>query len=31
MVHGFVGMGRLLDTAMRAVAHIGGALQQALR
>jgi acetyl esterase len=31
MVHGFVGMGRLLDTAMRAVAHVGGALQQALR
>jgi acetyl esterase len=31
MVHGFVGMGKLLDTAMRAVAHIGGSLAQALR
>jgi acetyl esterase len=30
MVHGFLGMGKLLDTAMRAVAHIGGSLQQAL-
>jgi acetyl esterase len=30
MVHGFVGMGKLIDTAMRAVGHIGGSLQQAL-
>jgi len=31
MVHGFVGMGKLLDTAGHAVALIGGALRQALR
>jgi acetyl esterase len=31
MVHGFLGMGKLLDTAMRAVDHIGGVLRQALR
>jgi acetyl esterase len=31
MIHGFVGMGKLLDTALRAVAHIGGSLRQALR
>jgi acetyl esterase len=31
MVHGFLGMGKLLDTAGRAIAHIGGSLRQALR
>ena len=31
MVHGFVGMGKLLDTTGHAVALIGGALRQALR
>jgi acetyl esterase len=31
MVHGFVPMGRLLDTAGRALTLIGGALRQALR
>jgi acetyl esterase len=31
MVHGFVPMGRLLDTADRALTLIGGALRQALR
>ncbi|HEU4368993.1 MAG TPA: alpha/beta hydrolase [Methylomirabilota bacterium] len=31
MLHGFVPMGRLLDTAGRAVTLIGGALRQALR
>jgi acetyl esterase len=31
MVHGFLGMGKLLDTANRAVDHIGGVLRQALR
>jgi acetyl esterase len=31
MVHGFLGMGKLLDTAMRAVDHIGGVLRQGLR
>jgi acetyl esterase len=31
MVHGFVGMGKLIDTANRAIAHIGGSLAQALR
>jgi acetyl esterase len=31
MIHGFLGMGKLLDTAMRAVEHIGGSLRQALR
>jgi acetyl esterase len=31
MIHGFVPMGRLLDTAGRAVSLIGGTLRQALR
>jgi acetyl esterase len=31
MVHGFVGMGKLIDTAQRAIAHIGGTLRQTLR
>jgi acetyl esterase len=31
MVHGFLGMGKLIDTAMRAVDHIGGVVRQALR
>jgi acetyl esterase len=31
MVHGFLGMGKLLDTSGRAIAHIGGSLRQALR
>ena len=31
MVHGFAGMGRLLDTANRAVSHIAASLRQALR
>ena len=30
MVHGFLGMGKLIDTAMRAVDHIGGVVRQAL-
>jgi acetyl esterase len=29
MVHGFVGMGKLLDTAGLAIGHIGGSLRQA--
>jgi acetyl esterase len=31
MIHGFAAMGKVLDTALRAVALIGGALRQALR
>jgi acetyl esterase len=31
MIHGFVGMGRVLDSALRAVSLIGAALKQALR
>jgi acetyl esterase len=31
MVHGFAGMGKLIDTAQRAVSLIGDALRQALR
>jgi len=31
MIHGFIGMGKLIDTAGRAIDHIGGALRQALR
>ena len=31
MIHGFVGMGRVLDTALRAVTLIGASLRQALR
>jgi acetyl esterase len=31
MIHGFAAMGRVLDTALRAVALIGGALRQSLR
>jgi acetyl esterase len=31
MVHGFLGMGKLLDTAGRAIAHIGESLRQAFR
>jgi acetyl esterase len=31
MIHGFVPMGRLLDTANRAVSHIAASLRQALR
>ncbi len=31
MIHGFVGMGKLIDTAGRAISHIGGSLRQALR
>ena len=31
MIHGFVGMGRVLDSALRAVSLIGAALRQALR
>ena len=31
MIHGFAGMGRLLDTANRAVSHIAASLRQALR
>jgi acetyl esterase len=31
MIHGFVGMGRVLDTALRAVSLIGGSLGLALR
>jgi acetyl esterase len=31
MIHGFVPMGRLLDTANRAVTHIAASLRQALR
>jgi acetyl esterase len=30
MVHGFVGMGRLIETGNRAVAHVGASLRQAL-
>jgi acetyl esterase len=31
MIHGFAGMGKLIDTAQRAIAHIGDSLRQALR
>ena len=31
MIHGFVGMGKLIDTAQRAVSLIGGSLRQAFR
>jgi len=31
MIHGFIGMGKLLDTAQRAVAHVGESLKQAFR
>jgi len=31
MIHGFVPMGRLIDTAFRGVTLIAGALRQALR
>jgi acetyl esterase len=31
MVHGFLGMGKLIDTAGRAIAHIGESLRQAFR
>jgi acetyl esterase len=31
MIHGFIGMGKLLDTAERAIAHVGGSLRQAFR
>jgi acetyl esterase len=31
MIHGFAGMGRVLDSALRAVALIGASLRQALR
>jgi acetyl esterase/lipase len=31
MIHGFVGMGRVLDSALRAVSLIGGSLKQAFR
>jgi acetyl esterase len=30
MVHGFAGMGRLIETGNRAVAHVGASLRQAL-
>jgi acetyl esterase len=30
MVHGFMGMGKLLDTTGRAIAHVGASLRQAL-
>jgi hypothetical protein len=30
MIHGFAPMGRLIDTGMRAVAHIAASLRQAL-
>ena len=30
MLHGFVGMGRLIETGNRAVAHVGASLRQAL-
>jgi acetyl esterase len=31
MIHGFVPMGRLIDTGNRAVSHVAGSLRQALR
>jgi acetyl esterase len=31
MIHGFLGMGKLIDTAGRAIAHIGESLRQAFR
>ena len=31
MIHGFLGMGKLIDTAQRALGHIGDSLRQALR
>ena len=31
MIHGFAGMGKLLDAAQRAVALVGDSLRQALR
>jgi acetyl esterase len=31
MVHGFVGMGRLIETAFRAITLIAGSLRYALR
>jgi acetyl esterase len=31
MIHGFIGMGRLVATANRAIAHAGASLRQALR
>jgi acetyl esterase len=31
MIHGFVPMGRLIDTGIRAVAHVGASLREALR
>jgi acetyl esterase len=31
MIHGFLGMGKLLDTTGRAIVHIGESLRQALR
>ena len=31
MLHGFVGMGRLLDSGNRAVSHIAASLREALR
>jgi acetyl esterase len=31
MIHGFMGMGKLIDTAGRAISHIGGSLRQAFR
>jgi len=31
MVHGFAGMGKLIDTAQRVVSLIGDTLRQALR
>ena len=31
MIHGFIGMGKLLDTAQRAITHIGDSLRQAFR
>jgi acetyl esterase len=31
MIHGFVGMGRLIESGNRAVSHIGASLRQALQ
>jgi hypothetical protein len=31
MIHGFVPMGRLIDTGNRAISHIAGSLRQTLR
>jgi acetyl esterase len=31
MIHGFIGMGKLLDTSQRAITHVGDSLRQAFR